>query len=121
LTVGGMREIPAYSYGKLPRVRSVDAIQKLVIEEGVEKISAEAFIECRHPEFLTIPASVKTIGDCAFRFCCCGVNNGKNVLWSLEDGVLTFKKKSRREGCDGLSKRFFDWLNELSSAVQVSF
>ena len=51
LTVGGMREIPAYSYGKLPRVRSVDAIQKLVIEEGVEKISANAFSECRHPEF----------------------------------------------------------------------
>ena len=141
-----MREIPAYSYGKLPWVESVDAIQHIVIEEGVEKISANAFIECTHLELLTIPASVKTIGDCAFRFCYCGVNNGKNVLWSLEDGVLTFKKNPAAKSATDFSigaiswraveknvtgvkvergiipdKRFFDWLNGLISAVQVSF
>ena len=146
LTVGGVREIPAYSYGKLPWVGSVDAIQKIVIEEGVEKISANAFIECTHLELLTIPASVKTIGDLAFRFCYCGVNNGKNVLWSLADGVLTFKKNPAAKSATDFSigaiswraveknvtsvkvergitpdKRFFDWLNGLSSAVQVSF
>lgn len=92
LTVGGVREIKFYRYGDLPWVRSVDAIQEIVIEAGVEKISANAFSECKRLELLTIPASVKTIGECAFRFCYCGVNNGKNVLWSLEDGVLTFKK-----------------------------
>ena len=146
LTVGGVREIKFYRYGELPWVGSVDAIQKIVIEEGVEKISANAFIECTHLELLTIPASVKTIGDLAFRFCYCGVNNGKNVIWRLEDGVLTFKKNPAAKGATDFSigavswravegnvtsvkvergiipnKRFFDWLNGLSANVQVSF
>ncbi len=146
LTVGGVREIKFYRYGELPWVGSVDAIQKIVIEEGVEKISAEAFIECTHLELLTIPASVKTIGDLAFRFCYCGVNNGKNVIWSLDDGVLTFKKNPAAKSAMDFSigaiswraveknvtgvkvergitpdKRFFDWLNGLSANVHVSF
>lgn len=148
LTVGGVREIPAYSYGKLPWVRSVNAIQHIVIEEGVEKISANAFIECTRLELLTIPASVTTIGDCAFKFCYCGnrdVNGGKNVIWSLDDGVLTFKKNPAAKNAADFSigvvswravdknisgvklerdvipdKKFFDWRKSLSRDVPVS-
>jgi len=148
LTVGGVREIKFYSYGELPWVDSVDAIQHIVIEAGVEKISANAFSECKRLELLTIPASVKTIGDCAFTFCYCGnrdVNGGKNVIWSLDDGVLTFKKNpSVRNAADfsigavswravdknitGVKiergvipdKKFFDWRKSLSRDVPVS-
>ena len=149
LTVGGVREIKFYTYGDLPWVRSVDAIQEIVIEAGVEKISANAFSECKRLELLTIPASVKTIGDLAFTFCYCGdrsVNGGKNVIWSLADGVLMFKKNPDAKFATNFSigavswravegnvtgvkvergitpdKRFFDWLGGLSSDVQVSF
>ena len=148
LTVGGVREIQFYRYGELPWVDSVDAIQKIVIEEGVEKISAEAFSECTHLELLTIPASVKTIGDFAFKFCYCGnrdVNGGKNVIWSLDDGVLTFKKNPAVRNASDCSigvvswravdknisgvklerdvipdKKFFDWRKSLSRDVPVS-
>lgn len=148
LTVGGAREIPAYSYGKLPWVGSVNTIQHIVIEEGVEKISANAFSECTRLELLTIPASVKTIGDCAFKFCYCGnrdVNGGKNVIWSLDDGVLTFKKNPAARNAADFSigvvswravdknisgvklerdvipdKKFFDWRKSLSRDVPVS-
>ena len=149
MTVGGVREIKFYRYGDLPWVRSVDAIQEIVIAEGVEKISAEALSECKRLELLTIPASVKTIGDGAFTFCYCGdrsVNGGKNVIWSLADGVLMFKKNPAAKFATNFSigavswravegnvtgvkverginpdKKFFDWLGGLSSDVQVSF
>lgn len=148
LTVGGVREIKFYSYGDLPWVDSVDAIQHIVIEAGVEKISANAFAECKRLELLTIPASVKTIGDGAFAFCYCGnraVNGGKNVLWSLDDRILTFKKNPDVRNATDLSigavswravdknitsvkiesgitpdKKFFDWRNGLSRNVPVS-
>ncbi len=148
LTVGGGREIPFYRYGELPWVGSVNAIQHIVIEEGVEKISANAFSECTRLELLTIPASIKTIGDFAFRFCYCGnrdVNGGKNVIWSLDDGILTFKKNPAVRNAADCSigvvswravdknisgvklerdvipdKKFFDWRKSLSRDVPVS-
>ena len=95
LTIGGVREIKNYSYDKIPWFESLNLIQKIVIEEGVEKISANAFSECTRLEQLTITASVKTIGDLAFTYCYCGertINNGRNVTWSLEDGILMIKK-----------------------------
>lgn len=149
LTVGGVREIKFYRYGDLPWVRSVDAIQEIVIEAGVEKISANAFSECTRLELLTIPASVKTIGDMAFTFCYCGnraVNGGKNVIWSLDDGVLTFKKNPAAKFATNFSigvvswraveknitgfkleagvvpkEKFFEWLAQRDNAAQISF
>ena len=85
----------------------------------------------------------------AFTFCYCGdesVNGGKNVIWSLDDGVLMFKKNPDARNATNFSigavswravegnvtgvkvergitpdKRFFDWLGGLSFDVQVSF
>ncbi|MBR4642987.1 MAG: leucine-rich repeat domain-containing protein [Selenomonadaceae bacterium] len=113
LTVGGVREIKDFSKEEPPWVDSIDNIQKIVIEEGVEKISANAFIDCRRLELLTIPASVKTIGDTAFTACYCGnrlENGGRNVFWCLEDGVLIFKKNPAAKSAFDFSIDVVSWL-----------
>ncbi len=48
-------------------------IESLVIEDGVETIGANAFIDCTYLKSATIPASVTTIGDAAF-FRCSALN-----------------------------------------------
>ncbi|MBQ3444607.1 MAG: leucine-rich repeat domain-containing protein [Selenomonadaceae bacterium] len=152
LTVGGVSEIKAYSYEETPWRDSLNDIQRIIIEEGVEKISARAFEECRRLELLTIPASVKTIGDIAFSFCYCGnglANGGRNVYWTLEDGVLNLKKNLTVRGDADFStgavtwlaidkniknikgikleagvvpkEKFFEWLGRRSNALQIAF
>ena len=149
LTVGGVSEIKSYSYSETPWRDSLRDIQKIIIEEGVEKISANAFAECKRLEQLTIPVSVKTIGDGAFTYCYCGdrkINDGQNVVWSLEDGTLMIKKNPAAKNESNFStgyetwqvvegnitgvkiergivpsKRFFDWLSRMGDGVEVSF
>lgn len=152
LTVGGVSDIKAYSYEETPWRDSLNDIQRIIIENGVEEISARAFIECRRLELLTIPASVKTIGDMAFSFCYCGnglANGGRNVYWTLENGVLNLKKNLTVRGDADFStgavtwlaidkniknikgikleagvvpkEKFFEWLGRRSNALQIAF
>ena len=149
LTVGGVEEIKDYSSEEAPWVDSLSSIQKIVIEEGVEKIAAHAFDDCTRLEQLIIPASVKTIGDFAFTFCYCGdrkINGGKNVIWSLTDGKLIIKKNPAAQSdadfstgyetwnvieknITGIkiergvipSKNFFEWLTRMGNDIKVSF
>ena len=148
LTVGGVREIKDYSHEEPPWADSLDVIQRIVIEEGVEKISANAFAACRRLEQVIIPASVMTIGDFAFTICYCGdkaIDGGKNVIWSLDDGVLLLKKNPAAMSDADFStgyemwnvagkniksikiergvipgRRFFEWLGRLSVNLQMS-
>ena len=149
LTIGGVREIKCYSYADTPWIDSSHKIQKIIFEDGVEEIAANAFIDCERLEQVIIPASVKTIGNCAFTVCYCGertVNGGRNVIWSLGNGVLMIKKnpaaKSETNFATGfetwqvveknivsvkiergvvLSKQFFDWMAQRGNNLQVSF
>ena len=63
-------------------VRQNNNVQNLVIEDGVEIISAHAFENCKQLKILMIPESVKTIGNLAFSIC------GRNIFWCLDDGIL---------------------------------
>lgn len=147
LTVGGVHEIKDYSREEPPWLDSLQNIQKIIIEDGVEKISANAFIDCKRLELLTIPASVKTIGNLAFTACYCGnrlENGGRNVFWSLNEEILMIRKnpavKSEANFSTGfetwevveknitsvkiergivLGKRFFEWLNRLNVDLPV--
>ena len=149
LTVGGVSEIKSYSYEATPWRDSLRDIQRIIIEDGVRKIDANAFAECTRLEQLTIPASVKTIGDGAFTFCYCGdrtINGGRNVIWSLEDGTLMIKKNPAAKNESNFStgyetwqvvegnitgvkiergivpgKNFFDWLGRMGDGVSVAF
>ena len=149
LTVGGVSEIKSYSYEATPWRDSFRDIQRIIIEDGVKKIAANAFAECTRLEQLTIPVSVKTIGDGAFTFCYCGdrtINGGRNVIWSLEDGTLMIKKNPAAKNESNFStgyetwqvvegsitgvkiergivpaKNFFDWVNRMGDGVSVTF
>ena len=95
LTIGSVREIKDYSQEDPPWADSIENIQRIVIGEGVEKISANAFAAFYRLEHIVIPASVNTIGDFAVSFCYCGdkrIDGGQNVVWSLDDGILLLKK-----------------------------
>lgn len=124
-----------------------NTIKNLVIECGVTSIGEGAFSGCESLTSVTIPDSVKTIGDCAFTVCYCGnATNRKNVFWSLDDGTLSIKKNSVERNASDFSigyetwqvveknikrielerggvpgKQFFDWINRLSSEVPVTF
>lgn len=149
LTVGGVREIENYSYSATPWRDSLRDIQKIIIEDGIEKISAHAFDDCTRLEVLTLPASVKDIGEFAFSFSFCGnpkVNGGKNVFWTLEDGILILKKNpaaksdadfstgavswvAAEENIHGFKleqgvvprENFFKWLAERKGDTQINF
>ena len=149
LTVGGVSEIKSYSYEATPWRDSLRDIQRIIIEDGVKKIAANAFAECTRLEQLTIPASVKTIGDGAFTFCYCGdrtINGGRNVIWSLYNGTLMIKKNPAAKNESNFStgyetwqvvegnitgvkiergivpaKNFFDWINRMGDGVTVTF
>ena len=149
LTVGCVCEVEDYSREVPPWNDYLDVIQRLVIESGITKISAHAFDNCPRLEMVTLPASVKTIGDFAFLFSFCGdfnVNGGRNVFWCVEGGVLVVKKNPDAVGDDfsiasvrcwrdveknirgvkvehGIkpTKCFSDWLFERVDGKQISF
>ena len=112
LTVGGVREIKFFPYGQIPWIKHLHDIQRIVVGDGVEKIAAQAFEECKRLEMVTLPASVKTIGDMFASVSFCGdrfVNGGRNVFWCLEDGVLVLKKNPVAVG-DDFSTGFASWI-----------
>ena len=112
LTVGGVREIKFFPYAQIPWLKHLHDIQRIVVGDGVEKIAAQAFKECKRLELVTLPASVKTIGDMFASVSFCGdrfVNGGRNVFWCLEDGVLVLKKNPVAVG-DDFSTGFASWI-----------
>ncbi|MBE8953585.1 MAG: leucine-rich repeat protein [Quinella sp. 1Q7] len=113
LTVGGVRVIKNFSAVEPPWSSSLLDILNIVIADGVEEISAHAFEDCKRLEQVTFPASVKTVGDFAFTICYCGsrlVNGGRNVFWSLNDGILTLKKNPAAKVDADFSTGFVTWL-----------
>ena len=106
-----VRVIENFPYSQIPWRDHLRDIQRIIIGNGVEKISARAFSECPRLELLELPASVKTIGDMAFSVCFCGSINGvKNVFWCLEDGVLVLKKNPDAPPAADFSTDSVSWI-----------
>lgn len=148
LIVGNVCEIENFS-SELPWGNFIDTIKKIVIVNGVEKIVAHAFADCSNVSEIVLPESVTSIGDCAFSISFCGnnaVNDGKNVIWCLEDGVLVIKKNPAVKDVDAdfsigdvswkvadknirgfkfesgvlLNKTFFDWFIYRDKTMKLS-
>ena len=60
--------MPDYNYFA-PWYSQREKINKVVIENGVTNIGANAFYQCNNLNSITIPNSVTSIGDCAFLEC----------------------------------------------------
>lgn len=148
LVVGNVREIEYYS-AEPPWKDFLNEIKKIVIVNGVEKIAAYAFDYCSNVSEIVFPSSVTSIGDLAFSISFCGnnaVNDGKNVFWCLEEGILVIKKNPAVKDIDAdfsmgdvswevarknirgfkfesgvvLSKTFFDWFIQRDKTMKLS-
>lgn len=68
LTISGTGEMRYYQYGSAPwLINCGSSITKVVIEEGVTSVSAYAFYECRHIQSVSFPETLTSIGDNAFQ------------------------------------------------------
>ena len=54
---------------KQSALREKSAITKIVMQDGIERIGAFAFLGCKNLKEVIIPSSVEYIGDKAFRLC----------------------------------------------------
>lgn len=72
LTVSGSGKMPDYSCGKNPVAPwedRKDAIESLVIEDGITEIGINAFRDCRNLKAVRLPHTVRRIHAYAFRNC----------------------------------------------------
>ena len=82
LTISGSGNMNGFDHDSTEAWRAyVDRITSIVIQEGVTSIGQYAFMNCNGLESVTIPATVKTIADEAFRSC----ENLKDLL--IPEGV----------------------------------
>ena len=145
-----MLEIKNYFAEKPPWFDKLSDIQNILIDDGVKIISAYAFDNCPNVVEVDIPVSVTDIGDFAFNISFCGnrtVNDGKNIYWCLENGILVFKKNPSIENVDAdfaigyvswqcvdkiitgfkledgvvPNKTFFDWFIKRSNPIKFFF
>lgn len=82
-------------------------IREVTLPEKLEKISEEAFADCKDLTTINIPATLKEIGEDAFDGCTSLVNiniDPANEYFSFEDGILYNKDKTEVIFCT-LSKK----------------
>lgn len=69
LTISGTGAMEKYSWRTAPWYKYRTRIRELVIEEGVESISRDAFFQMNQLEYVTISGSVKSVGFYSFYDC----------------------------------------------------
>lgn len=100
LTISGSGAMADYGYfNPAPWKSSNSSVTKIVIEEGVTSIGVYAFTECRNLLEVTIPSTVKSIGQNAFNNC--------NALSSL----------ALPEGLTSIGEYAFGYCNALTEVT----
>ncbi len=102
----------------------MDEIKSVVIRRGVTSIGDDAFSYCERLTSITIPDSVTRIGDGAFSYChrLTGIAvDGKNQVYSSENGVLFDKKKTKLIRCPGGKTEEYVMLNSVTSIGERAF
>ena len=71
LTISGQGDMTDYGQSRRqpPWIQRGNAVQQLVVEEGVRSIGANAFYGCEQLSRISLPASLVSVGDYAFARC----------------------------------------------------
>ena len=70
LRVSGSGAMPNYSDGNMaPWYGSAQAINRIIVEDGVTSVGSLAFYGCSTAVQVSLPSSVETVGDRAFKNC----------------------------------------------------
>lgn len=97
LTISGKGRMPDYSDSVMPPWAEIsDAINRIVVSEGVTSIGSLAFYNCSEAKFAFLPSTVTSIGDRAFKFC-----RSLSYL-SLPSGLLSIGEAAF-ESCENIN------------------
>ena len=97
---GAMTDIPPYAQSETvtlvdppqPWQSSRNKIYSVVITEGVTSIANYAFYDCKYLKSITIPGSVKRIGESAFKSCSLTSVTLPEGITTIRDGAFKFCK-----------------------------
>ncbi len=90
LTISGNGTMADYGPEDSPWYKDREDITSAVLKSGVTGIGAYAFYSCRNLQCVTIPKSMKHIGDCAFLFCCGLMNENIQDNLKIINGVTYY-------------------------------
>ena len=122
LTISGKGKMADYgNVNDIPWVNYRDNITEIVIEEGVESIGGQAFSGCEKIGAttigaITIPASVKTIGNDAFYDCI-----SLTTVTFAENSKLESIGKSAFKDCGNLTTVTFAENSQLETIGEEAF
>ena len=111
LTIGGKGEIPESPYAWQSKEKYRNAIDEVIIKNGVTKIGEGAFKDCIHLNDVTLPASLVEICDEAFSGC-------KNL------GDVEFPKSLEKIGdnaFEGANLKYVEFPKHLVSIGKEAF
>lgn len=109
---GNMKRIPEH-------ICSGETFGEIVLSEGIEEISENAFVDLKGVKSITIPSTVKKIGDSAFR----AINSLEEVTYNssadIPDYCFVFNSKLKTFNLNGnvksIGKHAFEKCTELKS------
>jgi len=111
LVINGTGDMPSpWVRYSAPWYNYRDMVQKVVIEEGVTKISDYAFYECENLVSVSIPSTATYIGGHAFQYC-------RSLPSVFIPKAVTFIGEDAFMACDSLSSIAVDEENEKYKSV----
>ena len=113
LTISGTGDMADYSLDNDSPFCDNSNIKSVIIENGVTSIGSYVFYKCTRLTSVTIPNSVKSLGDNAL----CSV---KKVIYNGTDKEF-FEIKNIENNKNVIVAKYYDLLNDLISEIEVPY